>query len=132
MDAHVEKGLLAASEAGKIRQDLRDNVRPFDPTDFFANPLQQVRLPAYLSQLPKAGAPDTATIEVAPLVACLSTDILGNLANDDAQRVDRVGKHARQEHDSSQATAPIEGSVHIECRFLTWRYVTCPMGRLIA
>lgn len=125
LDGHVEHGLITADMAEKMRQERRNNVKPFDPADFSANPVQQVRFPAYLTPRPQSGqVHDKAKIAVAPFVACLSTDNLGNLTYDDQQRVDSFGKPTRLRDDASPAT--IEGRVHIECRFLTWHYVNAP------
>ena len=125
LDDDVEHGLITADVAQKMRREMRNNVRPFDPADFSTNPVQQVRFPAYLTQRPQSEqAHDKAKIAVAPFVACLSTDSLGNLTYDDQQRVDSFGKPTRLRDDASPAT--IEGRVHIECRFLTWHYVNAP------
>jgi hypothetical protein len=51
---------------------------------------------------------------------------LGNLIYGDPQRVDSFGKPTRLGDDASPTTAPIEGRVHIEYRFLTWHYANGP------
>jgi hypothetical protein len=127
LDGDVEYGWITAELAEKMRQELRNNVKPFDPADFSTNPVQQVRFPAYLTPRLQSGQDQgKTTIAVAPFVACLSSDSLGNLTYHGEQRVDGFGKPTRLTDDTSPATAPIEGRVHIECRFLTWHYVNAP------
>lgn len=127
LDGHVKHGLITADMAEKMRQELRNIVKPFDPEDFSANPVQQVRFPAYLTSRSHSGQDQgEATITVAPFVACLSTDSLGKLTHDDEQYVEGFGEPARLGDDLSPAAALIEGRVHVECRFLTWHYVHGP------